>query len=624
VRRVATPAVLLAVIPLLAFGPGERTEPTHWALVVGVSDYLHFGDAEGGDLPGAEHDARAFRDALVHRWSVPEENVRMLLNQEATRDAIEEGVTGWLGANARAGDNVVVFFAGHGSQIWDESGDETDGLDETLAPADVSPTTSAFDISDDAFGDWLEGIPTTNVVVILDHSHSGAGTREVTPFSRARQLGRDVERLDRPEGVVRTAGDEAPDETGFDPGGAGVLRLAAAQPHQAAVEALFPVEDGAQPFHGGAFTTFLVRALWQAPSDASYQDVVHDVAEALKRNRFQQAPYLSEDGSLEDVSLFFVEGGAGGAPPVSLPVQAVDGDRTELSGGQTLGLTRGSVFTTEDGATLVVDSVARRSSQARVVAGRVEGGARAQLTGYRYPSLPLRVNTAGLGSEPDSALREALDTHPMLQLVPDEEASSHLLLRRGDGEVRILGADGFPRHTGVAPEDTEALAGLLRQEAGAKRLADVKNPAQPFRVELRLEGGKTSFGIGEAISFHATSERAGYLTLVDLGTDGMVVVLFPNRHQPAMRIEAGETLSFPTEDMDFQLQAFPPAGHAMVRAFVTPEPLELGMEGEYPEGDEHFADAIAQAVMASAGEVRGAVRLDSWATASLVYEIHHR
>jgi hypothetical protein len=125
------------------------------------------------------------------------------------------------------------------------------------------------------------------------------------------------------------------------------------------------------------------------------------------------------------------------------------------------------------------------------------------------------------------------------------------------------------------------------------------------------------------VSFHATSERDGYLTLVDLGTDGKVVMLFPNAHQPALQIGAGQTLSFPTSEMGFELQVFPPAGRGMVRAFVTPEPLDIPLEGEYPEGDERFAAAIVGAVMQSAGRIDGAVRLDSWATASLVYDIHN-
>ena len=56
--RVATMATMALTLPLLAFGPQERTDLTHWALVVGISDYINFDDVEGGDLPGAEHDAR--------------------------------------------------------------------------------------------------------------------------------------------------------------------------------------------------------------------------------------------------------------------------------------------------------------------------------------------------------------------------------------------------------------------------------------------------------------------------------------------------------------------------------------------------------------------------------------
>ncbi len=202
---------------------------------------------------------------------------------------------------------------------------------------------------------------------------------------------------------------------------------------------------------------------------------------------------------------------------------------------------------------------------------------------------------------------------------------SHLIIRRrGDG-LRIIGADGFVRHEGfgLGAAGAQALAGMLKAEAAAKNLADMENPAQTFGVDIEIEGGRSSFGIGEKVSFHATSDRDGYLTLVDLGTDGTVVMLFPNQHQPAVLIEAGQTISFPTEEMDFDLQIFPPAGRGMVRAFVTPEPLDVPMNGEYPEGDESFAKAIADAVKATAGMIEGAVRLDTWATASLVYDIHN-
>ena len=623
-RRYGPLAVILAVVPLLAFGPAERTAPTHWALVVGISDYINFADAEGGDLPGAEHDARSMRDVLVTRFGFPAENVKMVLNQDATRAGIQDGITGWLASNASAGDNVVVFFAGHGSQMWDESGDEDDGLDETLAPADVSPTSTEFDIADDTFGEWLAALPTTNVVVVLDNCNSGTGTRDATPFSRSRQLGRDINTVTKPASVSRRALPGQTDKTGFDAGGARVLELAAAQPYQAAVDAYFPATDGAESFHGGAFTTFLVRQLWRAPADATYEQVFTGVREALKRNRFQQEPLLSEVG-MKSSSLFFVEGGAISVSDASLPIRSVSDGMAELGGGGTLGITAGSVFETEGGARLTVEAVTQSGSMARVTTGSPKAGEKARLVAYRFATEPLRVNVAGIDTESAAALAQSLGDTKDVVLVQEEDAFSHLLLRRRGNEMRVVGSDGFVRHEGLGMGRGGAadLAGKLRQEAAAKRLADMENPAEAFGVSISLEEGKTEFGIGETVSFHATSERAGYLTLVDLGTDGKVVMLFPNAHQPSMKIEAGQTISFPTEEMGFELQIFPPVGRGMVRAFVTPEPLDIPMVGEYSEGDERFAAAIAAAVMKAAGAVDGAVRLDSWSTASLVYDIHN-
>ncbi len=624
-RRYVPLAMILAVVPLLAFGPAERTAPTHWAFVVGISDYINFSDAEGGDLPGAEHDARTVRDVLVTRFGFPAENVRLVLNGDATRAALQEGITGWLASAARPGDNVVVFFAGHGSQMWDESGDEDDGLDETLAPADVAPATTDMDISDDTFGAWLAALPTTNVVVVLDNCNSGTGTRDVTPFSRSRQLGRDINAIAKPASVSHRALPGQTDKTGFDAGAARVLELAAAQPYQAAVDAYFPATDGTEAFHGGAFTTFLVRQLWRAPADATYERVFSDVREALKRNRFQQEPLLSEVG-LKSSPLFFVEGAdIIEVADASLPIRSVTGDVAELGGGVTLGITPGSIFDTEGGARLAVEAVTQSGSTAKVTKGTPKVGEKARLVGYRFATEPLRVNIAGIDTETAAALAQSLGDTKDIVLVEEEDAFSHLLLRRRGNDLRVVGADGFVRHEGLPMGRVGAadLAGRLRQEAAAKRLADMENPAQDFGVSLRLEGGKTDFGIGETVSFHATSDRAGYLTLVDLGTDGKVVMLFPNAHQPSVKIEAGQTLSFPTEEMGFELQIFPPVGRGMVRAFVTPEPLDVPMDGEYPEGDERFAAAIAAAVMKAAGSVDGAVRLDSWSTASLVYDIHN-
>jgi hypothetical protein len=625
-RRLAAVVTMLGVVPLLAFGSQERTAATHWAFIVGISDYTNFDDVEGGDLPGAEHDARGVRDVLVMRGHVPEENVRLLLNQEATRQAIEEGITGWLSENARPGDNVVIFFAGHGSQMWDESGDEDDGLDETLAPADVLANSTEFDISDDTFNGWLANLPTDNVVVILDNCNSGTGTRDVTPFSRGRLLARDLDSIERPASVTRRALPGQEDDTGFDPGETRVLELAAAQPHQVAVDAYFPAEGGSEAFYGGAFTTYLVRELWKASADETYEEVFEGAYEALKRNRFQQDPYLSEEVALKDKPIFFVEGGTSGTSEMSLPVTMVSGSIAELGAGLTLGITTGSIFDTNMGARLVVEGVGQRTTTARVIEGSVREGDLARLTAHRYSTTPLLVNVAGVDTRLADALGVALDATGGVRLVDNENAFSHLIVRRRGEELRVVGSDGFARHEGLAADlgSMDALADALRKEAASKRLADMENPAQDFGLELSLLDGQTSFGLGAEINFQVESERDGYLTLVDLGTDGTVSMLVPNADNPSVPIRAGETLTFPAED-GLYFEAQEPIGGGMVRAFVTSVPLsiEIGVGEVYAYGGEEFAELIAGALVRAVGSIEGAVQLDSWGTASVVYEIHN-
>jgi Caspase domain/Domain of unknown function (DUF4384) len=626
VRRLASVAVALAVLPLMAFGPQERTTLTHWALLIGISDYINFEGVEGGDLPGAEQDALRMRDVLVMKGYVPQQNVRMLLNRDATRAAIQKGITGWLAQNARPGDNVTIFFAGHGSQMWDENGDEDDGLDETLAPADAEATSTEFDISDDVFNQWLGTLPTSNVVVILDNCNSGTGTRDVTPFSIARRLPRDLSKIPRPAGAARRAVENPTDATGLDAAQTRVLELSAAQPNQVAVDAYFPAVDGAEAFHGGAFTTFLVQQLWKAPAKTTYEQVFRGAAEALKRNRFQQDPYISTDVSLKDEPVFYVEGGTNRSSDMALPVTSVSGATAELGAGLGLGITQGSIFETGSGARLVVQSVAERSTTVTVTSGSVKQGDQARLRAYRYESSPLLVSVAGIDTGLARQLRDALAGAEGVRLVDQEDAFAHLIIRRGGDSLRVVGSDGFIRHSGIGVDGAgvSRLAAALRKEAASKRLADMDNPAQEFAVDLELAGGKTSFGVGEDVNFSVESERDGYLTLVDLGTDGTVTVLLPNEDHAQMPVKAGRRLTYP-EEKGVYFQALPPAGSGLVRAFVTPEPLTIPIPQGQPAatGGEELAEQVADALTGAAGSLDGAVRLDSWGTASIVYDIHN-
>jgi metacaspase-1 len=79
-----------------------------------------------------------------------------------------------LVAGVKPGDSLFFQFSGHGSQIADTSGDEVDGLDETILPLDHK---KAGQITDDEMYDILvRGIPKgARLTVLFDCCHSGTG-----------------------------------------------------------------------------------------------------------------------------------------------------------------------------------------------------------------------------------------------------------------------------------------------------------------------------------------------------------------------------------------------------------------------------------------------------------------
>ncbi len=146
------------------------------ALIVGVEKYR---DPLVPPTPGCEADARSMEQFISSVYQITE--VKVLINQEATAANIEHWFRSWLVAGTRPGDRVFFFYAGHGSQIADNNGDESkdDGKDETLAPYDVNPRTGANMIRDDLFDELIARLSGRRAVLVFDSCHSGTITRGI-------------------------------------------------------------------------------------------------------------------------------------------------------------------------------------------------------------------------------------------------------------------------------------------------------------------------------------------------------------------------------------------------------------------------------------------------------------
>ncbi|MBM7505363.1 caspase domain-containing protein [Agromyces aurantiacus] len=139
------------------------------ALCIGIDDY----PTERDRLRGCVADAKMWREAFAARGF----DVTMLVNGEATRDAILTGILD-LVSEAAPGDVLAIQYSGHGTTAPDLDGDETAGEeseDEALCPVDFRD--GALVIDDDLARIW-EVIPSgVSVTLFFDCCHSGEANR---------------------------------------------------------------------------------------------------------------------------------------------------------------------------------------------------------------------------------------------------------------------------------------------------------------------------------------------------------------------------------------------------------------------------------------------------------------
>ena len=78
----------------------------------------------------------------------------------------------WLAQGAQAGDSLLLMYAGHGTSMADDDGDEADGKDEALVPCDSK--TAYFMRDDDIYANVVAPIPDgVTFTIIMDCCHSG-------------------------------------------------------------------------------------------------------------------------------------------------------------------------------------------------------------------------------------------------------------------------------------------------------------------------------------------------------------------------------------------------------------------------------------------------------------------
>jgi hypothetical protein len=153
--------------------PDQRA-PGKFAVLIGINKY---DPSLNSNLNGCVNDVEGMYDILVNTYGFLPDNIRVLTDYRATQEMMLERIS-WLLDHDVYGDELVLHYSGHGSQIRDRDGDElNDYLDEILCPTDLDWDDPLTD--DDI--KWIFNMKEDGVFLtfICDSCHSGSITKTI-------------------------------------------------------------------------------------------------------------------------------------------------------------------------------------------------------------------------------------------------------------------------------------------------------------------------------------------------------------------------------------------------------------------------------------------------------------
>ena len=259
----------LLALSLFAFLPPATAEDR--ALIIGIDRYPHMRQKQ--QLTGSVNDARAMASLAKDIWGFKPQQIKLLLNEQATSKTILAEIKNWLINGTSSGDRVLLTYSGHGSNKPDENNDELDGLDETIAPFDVQRIDLSIVnmVSDDQISRLLTKMKDRDVMLVVDSCHSGTITRALNleknkgpAIVRSLSIGRISRALDDREF------DEVRRGSSFLKGGKNLMAWSAVSPSEKAQEDMSQSEN----VRNGVFTRSFVEGLRDKRADANGNGII--------------------------------------------------------------------------------------------------------------------------------------------------------------------------------------------------------------------------------------------------------------------------------------------------------------------------------------------------------------
>jgi hypothetical protein len=259
------------------------------AFCVGINDY----PLADSDLRGCVNDARDWSALLTDAFGFAPDDVEILTDAAATKEAVLGGVRRLL-AGATAGDVLVFTNSSHGSYVADVDGDEVDAVyDETLCPHDVDRHQIVDDELRGIFATLPDGVRLT---VISDSCHSGSVTRRPGDGDRRPRM-LPPSRLGVP-GLSGLTARARPRRRLYPEEGMREVLISGCADREVSYDALI---DGD---HHGAMTYHAIRAIREAGPQLTYRELGARLTQSVPAAGYPQHPQVEGMSQNLDRALF--------------------------------------------------------------------------------------------------------------------------------------------------------------------------------------------------------------------------------------------------------------------------------------------------------------------------------
>ncbi|MGH2565821.1 MAG: caspase family protein, partial [Ginsengibacter sp.] len=308
------------------------------ALVIGIDKYKPTSRSPFSELDGCKNDASSMKILINAKYNFPNNNIKELYNEQATRENILRSLNDLLNKSSK-GDVAFVYYAGHGSEVKNSLNNVEDHLDQSIVPVDYWKA-GIRDIRNKELAAIFDNCIDKGVMLtcIFDCCHSGTIDRGIqnTPPKFRYMPGTDWDAKD--------ASNPIPPERRKN---SNYLIFAAVQKDQEESE---QTDENGIPH--GAFTLALTKAILQQNINGSVNNLFTALHAILRSDGITDEPVKAGDLNRMEGTLFGLAKGTL-TNKLLIAADSVIGNRVKIEAGIVVGVHEENELTKVNGTTRI-------------------------------------------------------------------------------------------------------------------------------------------------------------------------------------------------------------------------------------------------------------------------------